>query len=162
MPEVTHRRLSLAVVLATAVLAGCGGDGDEETSSPAPTPSTEAVPPTTTTTQEEEPTQPRRKTLADCLRAAPGVESVLEKGADSEDARYFEEFVGKRPRILALTVEGQSTEIDAFVFDSAAAARKAAPGAGGAGLEATVHGSSVLVAPAGADTKAIAGCLEAA
>ena len=153
-------RHALAVALAAAALAGCGGDDDDAPSS-SPAPTSEAAPPAPATTQREDPPAPRReeRTLEDCLRAAPGVEEVLRKGADSEDARYFEDLTGERPRVLAITLEGEPAEIDIFVFATEAAARKAAPGAGGAGLEAAVRGSAVLVAPASARTAGIERCL---
>ena len=155
-------RTLLALALATAALAGCGGDEDDPAATTEPPATTQAAPPAATT-EAEPPSKPRRerRTLADCLRSAPGVDEVLEKGADNEDARYFRELVGGRVRAFAITVEGQTAEIDAFVFESQADAKKAAPGAGGSGLEASVHGSAVLVAPASAETGAIASCLEA-
>jgi hypothetical protein len=157
-----------AVWLAAAALAAAGcGDEEEE-----PRPAAEEPAPTRAAPQghpsqersEPEP-EPERKpgpeprTLTECLRESPGVRDVLVKGRDSEDTRYFEELVGGRVTVIAITLEGQSGEADAFVFDSAADARRAAPGAGGAGLNVTVHGRAVLVAPPAAETGAIESCL---
>ena len=152
----------VAAVIAVAGLAACGGDDDASSTSPSPAPATEAAPAATTEPDaprpEPEP-EPEERTLLQCLRGAPGVEGVLEKGGESEDATYFEELTGERPRIFAIALEGGSAEIDAFVFSDAAAAKKAAPGAGGAGQSVTVDGKAVLVGPRSADTAPIARCL---
>ena len=152
---------AVVAALATLALGGCGGGGEETATSPSPAPTTEAAPPRATSAPEQEKTEPRprSRSLTGCLRAAPGVDEVLEKGPDSEDARYFEDLVGERPRILAITVAGESAEIDAFVFASKTAARKAAPAAGGAALKASAHGRAVLVAPPSADTTVLESCL---
>lgn len=159
MPAMLARARLLAAAMAAVALAGCGDDGDDSPAPPpAPAPTTQAAPPAP---REEERPEPRRekKTVVDCLRAAPRVEDVLEKGGDSEDARYFEELVGGRVTVLAITLQGESAEVDAFVFASSADAKEAAPAAGGAGLKVSVHGRAVLVAPPSAETAAIERCL---
>jgi hypothetical protein len=159
-------RTPLALALAVAALAGCGGD-DDEGAPPATT--TEAAPtetaprPPESEPREDPARTPRaRRTLAECLRSAPGVSEVLEKGRDNEDSRYFEELVGSRVKAFALTVAGTSGEVNVFVFETEADAKKAAPLAGGDGLGLHVEGDAVLVAPASVDTEGIVDCLEAA
>ena len=161
----------LAVVAALA-LGGCGGDDESDEHRPATPPATgtqtEAPPPATTETETEpeapapddEPSYTRTpRSLADCIGAADGVSDVLVKGRGSEDATYFGELVGGRVDVLGVTLEGQSAEIGVFLFASPADAKKAAPGAGGGGLEVGIHGSALVVAPPAADIGAIERCL---
>ena len=153
----------LTVIALLGVLAaGCGGDDDPE---PAPAPSapaTQGQAPAPTTepgperTKPEEPPEgePRYertpKSLAACVRSEEGVSDALVKGRDNEDARYFGELVGARVDVVAVTVEGEAAELDVFLFESPADAKKAAPGAGGAGLAVKTVGSAVVVGPEGA------------
>lgn len=148
--------------------AGCGGDDDgadeADPAAPAVTTTQEAAPPETKPPPEpEREEEPRRRrtpaSLADCIRAADGVSEVLVKGRDSEDATFFSDLAGGRVDVLGVTVEGQPTELTVALFGSSAAAREAAPSAGGGGVEAEAVGSAVVLAPPGASTGAVQDCL---
>ena len=159
-------RLLVVAMLALGA-AGCGDDGGDDAEP--------AAPPTTTTTREAEPPatsppgepereeEPRRKrtpaSLADCIRTADGVSEVLVKGRDSEDVTFFSDLAGGRVDVLGVTLEGEPTEVTVALFSSAGAARKAAPAAGGGGVEAEAVGSAVVLAPPGAPTGAVEDCL---
>ena len=168
-------RPALALLALLAVLAaGCGGDEDEPPPPAAPAPTGQATQPEpASTAPEREPEEGGRpgkgrryertpRSLAGCIRSAPGVEDVIVKGRDSEDATFFEDLVGGRVDVLGVTVRGQSAELGVFLFESAADAREAAPSAGGGGVAAEARGSAVVAAPPNADTAAIGRCLEAA
>jgi hypothetical protein len=165
--RVMRGALLLPVWLATVALAlaGCGGDDEPRPAPDAPAPARAAPSPQPSPGPAEPGRKPGRnripkpETLTGCLREVPRVERVLVKGSDSEDARFFEQLVGGRVTALAITLAGQAAEVSVFVFGSAADAREAAPDAGGAGLEVTVHGTAVLVAPPAAETAAVAACL---
>jgi hypothetical protein len=160
----------IAPLLALAALAGCGGD-DDEPAAPAPAPTTTQAEPAQPAPSETEPRvrpapeQERRertpRSLAGCIRERPGIAEVIVKGRESEDATYFEDLVGGRVDVLGVTPEGEGAEHTVFLFADAAAARKAAPGAGGGGVEVRERGSALVVAPPRADTGAIDGCLAA-
>jgi hypothetical protein len=164
----------LAAVLAACLIAalpGCGGDDEDaepSTPSAAPYTQTEAPPPATTTapesTEAERPEEKRERTpksLADCIRDEDGVEEVLVKGGESEDAAFFGELVGGRVDVLGVTLAGVSGEVSVFLFASEADAAKAAPQAGGGGVEARATGSAVVAAPPGADAEPVSACLAA-
>lgn len=157
-------RLLVLLVLALGA-AGCGDGDDAEPAAPAPTTTTrEAVPPATSAPDEpRREKEPRRErtpaSLADCIRVADGVSEVLVKGRDSEDARFFSDLAGGRVDVLGVTLEGQPTEVTVALFGSPAAAREAAPAAGGGGVDAETVGSAVVLAPPGASTGAVEGCL---
>lgn len=163
------RSLLTAAAAALLALGGCGGDDDDGGRSAAPpaAPTTETVPsrPETTAREEEEPAPERSRTprsLADCLREGRGVSEVLVKGADSEDARFFSELAAGSVSVLGVTVEGVPGEVTVALFESAAAARRAAPNAGGGSdLAITPLGSALVIAPSRADTGAVADCLRA-
>lgn len=157
----------MTALLALAV-AGCGGDDEESgdsgppvtgTAAPSET-TTEAAPAPATTEREEEPRRERTPaSLADCLRAADGVSEVLVKGRDSEDVTFFSELAGGRVDVLGVTAEGEATEVTVALFETPAAAREAAPGSGGGGVEARPVGSALVLAAPGADDGAVEGCL---
>jgi hypothetical protein len=157
-------------VLALAVAAGCGGDDDDGgepaapatgTTAPAQT-TTEASPPATTPPRDERPRRERTPaSLADCLRAADGVSEALVKGRDSEDAAFFSDLAGVRVDVLGVTLEGETTEVTVALFQDPAAARRAAPGSGGGGVEARAVGSALVLAAPGAEGGAVEGCLRA-
>jgi hypothetical protein len=163
------RRL-LPIAALAAGLAGCGDDdgGRDSARVPAGT-TTQAEPPATTgatpttPSEEEPPEEPRRertpRSLAGCLRAAEGIGEVLVKGRESEDATFFSELAGGRVHVLGVTVEGKATEVTVALFDSAADARRAAPGSTGGGVEAEPLGSALVLAAPGAETAAVEGCL---
>ena len=163
-------RPALALLALTATLAaGCGGDDGEPPRTAAPAPATQATQP------EPAPAVPERgdgerpskgrsyertaRSLADCIRSASGIEDVIVKGRDSEDAAFFEELVGGRVDVLGVTARGESAELGVFLFESEADAREAAPSAGGGGVAAEARGSAVVAAPPKADTAAIERCL---
>lgn len=166
-----RRFVLVSALMAAAALAACGGD--DEPADPAPAPATrsearppqEAPPATATERDERAPEEERRertpRSLADCIREAPGVAEVIEKGRESEDATYFADLVGGRVDVLGVTLEGEGAEHTVFLFASAGDAKKAAPGAGGGGFEVKTRGRALVVAPPRADTAAIDGCLGA-
>jgi hypothetical protein len=163
------RVLCVTAVLALGVAAGCGGDDDEAepaapatgTTAPAPAATTEPAPaPTTAEPRDEKPRRERTpSSLADCLRAADGVSEALVKGGDSEDAAFFSDLAGGRVDVLGVTLEGEATEVTVALFEDPAAARKAAPGSGGGGVEAKAVGSALVLAAAGSERGAVEGCL---
>lgn len=156
------RPFVLLLTAAALAFGGCGGD-DDEPAAPAPTVTTPSVTTPSETEPPAEPEEPKRErtppSLADCIRSADGVSDVLLKGRDSEDARFFADLVGGRVVVLGVTLEGQSAEVSVFLFASAADARKAAPSAGGGGVEARAAGSAVVAGPPGAKAAAVDGCL---
>jgi hypothetical protein len=162
----------VVTLLAAAALAfaGCGGDDeDDTTATPPPSPTTQAEPAPTTTTEPPEPerTTPEERrertprSLADCIRDEDGVEEVLVKARDSEDAVFFGDLVGGRVDVLGVTLDGVSGEVSVFLFDSEADAAKAAPSAGGGGVEAKADGSAIVAVPPGADAGPVSSCLAA-
>jgi hypothetical protein len=165
------RALPAIAVCASLAAAGCGGGGNSYDSSS--TKSTEATttvptsprPAATTPPKKTSPPKavPRRHTpasLAACIRDGASGSQVLVKARDNEDATFFQDLVGGRVDTVAVTPRGGSAEIDVFLFASPAAAKKAAPQAGGQGLAPKVQGSAVVVAPK-APPPAIANCLTA-
>jgi hypothetical protein len=162
------RRFLVVAVVALGV-AGCGGDDDgDEPAAPVASTTTQAEPlatsaPEVTDERPERPDEPRRErtpaSLADCLRDASGVSEVLVKGRDSEDATFFSDLAGGRVDVLGVTLEGEATEVTVALFDSPAAATKAAPDAGGGGVEADAVGSAVVLAAPGAKTDPVERCL---
>ncbi|HEX8052898.1 MAG TPA: hypothetical protein VF517_07890, partial [Thermoleophilaceae bacterium] len=140
--------LLLLVIAAALAAAGCGGDDGGGPAAPAPTTSTQAEPAPAPTTGEAEPREsdepkPRGerrertpRSLAGCIKDAPGVEDALVKGRDSEDATFFADLVGGRVDVLGVTLSGESAEVGVFLFATPAAAAKAAPQAGGGGTVA--------------------------
>ena len=163
----------MTILLAAGALlaAGCGGDDDEDATpatQPAPTTRAQPSPAETTAPAEPDRTSPQEerrertpKSLADCIREQDGVEEVLVKGRDSEDAVFFEDLVGGRVDVLGVTQEGSSGEVSVFLFKSDADAAKAAPQAGGGGVEAKADGSAVVAAPPGSDHGPVSSCLAA-
>ena len=158
---------SLALVVG---LIGCGGDDERDTTAtPPPAATSQAEPPASTT--EPAPTEEERrapaklattpKALAECLREQPGVEEVVVKARDSEDAVFFEDLVGGRVDVLGVTVDAIPGEVSIFLFASEADAAKAAPSAGGGQVTATPDGRAVVAVPSGARIEAVAGCLSA-
>jgi hypothetical protein len=163
--------IKLLLVMAVLGLAAVGCGGDDEPAEPAAEPATattappstsEAAPPATETEPEDDAAPRRRRTpasLADCLRAADGVDEVLVKGRESEDATFFSELAGGRVDVLGVTVEGEATEVTVALFETAADARSAAPGSGGGGVEARAVGSALVLAAPGAETGSVVRCL---
>ena len=165
------RLAPICIALALAA-AGCGGGGDEDAKAPPPAPpattsatTTTAPPPETTTGEEEPEREPREgrqrtpRSLAACIAEAPGVSDALVKGRKSEDVTFFEEIAGGRVDVVAVTLEGQDAELDVFLFDSPAAARKAAPSAGAPGLSIEQRGTALVAVPSGADAAGVDACL---
>jgi hypothetical protein len=161
--------LTVAGLLVLGV-AACGGDGDGDagvTTLPPVATSTEAPPPAPELTEPTEPGEREGEetfdntpeSLADCLRGSPGIGDVLVKGGDSEDAVFFSELVGGRVHVLAVSYEGDTAELTIALFESAAAARKAVSGAGGAGQTARAEGLAVVISSPGADSSVITDCL---
>lgn len=165
-----RRLLPLAAVM--IAVGGCGGDGDERRPAapePAATTSARPAPPGTSTTTategpERKPSYERTpRSLAACLRTAPGVDEVLVKGRDSDDVMFFSDLAEGRVDVLGVTVEGAAGEVTVAVYESAAAAKKAAPNAGGGSTVAIkAVGSALVIAPLRAPTAAVEDCLSAA
>ena len=165
-------RSAIPLVAAMLALGGCGGDDGGETRPGAPlggatttdTPPPARAPeqPTESRAPEREPRERTPRSLAGCIREQPGVSDVLVKGDDSEDTRFFSELAPGGADVLGVTVEGEPGEVTVAVFDSAGAAGRAAPDAGG-GSAVTVRavGSAVVVGPPGAETGPIEDCLRA-
>jgi hypothetical protein len=160
------RLATAALATAALAIAGCGGDDDGEPTAP--------MPPAATTTQPDQPdrTEPRTtpeaerlertpRSLADCIREADGVEEVVIKGREGEDAVFFEELVGGRVDVLGVTLTGVSGEVSVFLFASERDAAKALPSAGGGGVRAEAAGSAVVAAPPGTETGPVSDCLAA-
>ena len=162
------RRVTAVLTAAALALAGCGGDDDGEPTAPAP-PSAPAA--TTTQPEQAERTEPRTtpgarrertpRSLADCIRGADGVEEVVVKGREGEDAVFFEELVGGRVDVLGVTLAGVSGEVSVFLFASEKDAAKALPSAGGGGVRAAAAGGAVVAAPPGSETGPVSDCLAA-
>ena len=168
------RSLAVLATLTALLAAGCGGDDGERelppvttTQAPPQTGASEPQPREPEADERERPDAGRRysrtpASLADCIRAGAGVEDVIVKGRDSEDATFFADLVGGRVDVLGVTVRGEPAELGVFLFESEAVARKAAPSAGGGGVAAEARGAAVVAAPPDADTGAIERCLGAA
>jgi hypothetical protein len=96
------------------------------------------------------------------MRAADGIEQVVVKGSDSEDAVFFADLAGERVDVLGVTVAGEEAEVTVALFASAGAAKDAAPSAGGGGVEARATGSALVLAPPGVVSAPIEDCLREA
>jgi hypothetical protein len=172
------RTRAIVSLLALALIAGCGGDGggDEPRTGPfggTTTTQAEPRPPAErpadeggTEAREPGPSAEKRlertpRSLAACIRDDERVAEAIVKGRKSEDATYFADLVGSRVDVLGVTLKGEGAEHSVFLFKDEAAARKAAPGAGGEGFEVQLRGAALVVAPPRADTGPIADCLGA-
>jgi hypothetical protein len=161
-------RMAARMAVAGALLvgaAGCGGDDDDGVGPVAPGTTTATATDTAPapTTEPAKPREPRYtrtpRSLADCIGAAPAISDVLVKGGDSEDATFFADLAGGRVDVLGVTAEGEAAELTVVLFKSVGDARKAAPSAGGGGVDAEARGSALMLAPPEADTTAIEDCL---
>ena len=173
-------RATLLALVAAAALAGCDGgdDGGEsgagpfgakteaEQRAPAEKPRPAEAESETDAEREPRPSEAKRRdrtprSLAACIREDRRVSEAIVKGRSSEDATYFADLVGSRVDVLGVTFRGDGAEHSIFLFKSEAAARKAAPGAGGSGFEVQLRGAALVVAPPRADAPVIADCLSA-